>query len=132
MSYPEGLPRPQWDGYAIAVSGPAVSFTRDRGPSRIRNAGLGSLTTMTASFVLTDLEYGLFMKWYRDTTVNGTVADQMMVKNGKDDVLTYIKLLGPPQAEDLDGGWKVTIQAEVHSPARYTSAQIAAIMETQG
>lgn len=133
MTYPaDALPRPQWDGYAISVTGPAVATGRDRGQSRVRRLGLGSLTVATMTWILTDAEYRAWMQWYRETTLYGSQADQMMVKTGKSDELLYVKPLEQPKVEDVDGGWRVTMRLEIHNPPRYTSVQIAAILATQG
>lgn len=130
--YPAYLPRPQRDGYALAITGTTTATARERTAARCRATGRASRTTCTLTWILTPDQFASFAGWWRYDLAEGTVPALMALPNGHSDQPQAVRFLAPYAAEDLIGRWKVSAKVELDAPPRLNASDIAGIIALGG
>ena len=73
ISYPEGLPLPERDGYGFQSVSPMIRSELQSGRSRQRRRYTSVPTTSTVSWLLDDAESQLFEGWFEYVLMSGTL-----------------------------------------------------------
>jgi hypothetical protein len=126
-TYPGVLPRPQRSGYHISAAAMATATARDRTVPRCRRIGLAPVYVVSLTWIFTVEQFAVFCGWWRYDLAQGSALAQIILMNGFDDI-TYVRFLCPYQAEDLDGKWKVSVQAELPTYPRMSQAALEALI----
>jgi hypothetical protein len=127
-TYPGTLPRPQRNGYGYAVAPAATATMRDRPATRCRPMGRAAVATATLVWQFTTAQLRTFAAWWRTDLAGGSTPAVIALPNGFDDVAQPVRFLGPYQAEDLDGKWRITAAVELLSPPLLPADELAGIL----
>ena len=127
MTYPSTLPAPSIEGFALEPLDPVIRTDMEAGPQRSRRRYTVAPTGISATWVLTLLQFSIFEAWHRHTLADGSVAFSCPLANGQGNTTwSDVKFADMWKAQRLSpNAWRVTARLEASTRPVMSEVELA-------
>lgn len=116
-AYPDTLPAPLLDGYALSPVDPSIRTDMEVGGQRVRRRTRARNDRVDLSWCFTDAQMGDFRTWFDDETTGisgGAAWFDMLIDVGQGGAtIKEVRFASMWKAARQDKAWKVTATLEV-------------------